>query len=89
MLVDLGLAEAKLSLTTEQRNEVLQAWNAVEEHDKQPQKFNQLYWTHWDNTLYCRKKKGMILLMLSSSRSSRWLSAMRQLNETSVLSTTG
>ncbi|KAK6309826.1 hypothetical protein J4Q44_G00197070 [Coregonus suidteri] len=41
----------------EQRNQVLKAWNAVEEHDKQPQKFNQLYRTHWGNTLYCRTKR--------------------------------
>ncbi|KAK3520140.1 hypothetical protein QTP70_015605, partial [Hemibagrus guttatus] len=45
------------SLTTEQRNEVLEAWNAVEEHDKQPQKFKQLYRTYWGNTLYCRTKR--------------------------------
>ncbi|KAK6324441.1 hypothetical protein J4Q44_G00037830 [Coregonus suidteri] len=57
VLVEIGLAEEKLSLTTEQRNQVLKAWNAVEEHDKQPQKFNQLYRTHWGNTLYCRTKR--------------------------------
>ncbi|KAK3567644.1 hypothetical protein QTP86_020423, partial [Hemibagrus guttatus] len=57
LLVRIGLAQDKLSLTTEQRNEVLEAWNAVEEHDKQPQKFNQLYRTHWGNTLYCRTKR--------------------------------
>ncbi|KAL7883596.1 hypothetical protein SRHO_G00012540 [Serrasalmus rhombeus] len=35
LLVKVGLTEDKLSLTTEQRNRVLKAWNAVEEHDKQ------------------------------------------------------
>ncbi|XP_076841988.1 uncharacterized protein LOC143486080 [Brachyhypopomus gauderio] len=56
-LVEIGLQEDKLLLTTEQRNRVLEAWNAVEEHDKQPQQFNQLYRTHWGNTLYCRTKR--------------------------------
>lgn len=46
MLVDISLTEDRLSLSTEQRNKVLEAWNAVEEHDKQPQQFNQLYRTH-------------------------------------------
>ncbi len=32
-------------------------WQAVEEHDKLPQKFHQLYRTHWGNTLYCRTKR--------------------------------
>ncbi|KAJ8370303.1 hypothetical protein SKAU_G00103350 [Synaphobranchus kaupii] len=57
VLVEIGLTEDKLSLTTEQRNKVLAVWNAVEEHDKQPQQFNQLYRTHWGNTLYCRTKR--------------------------------
>lgn len=57
VLVEISLIEDKLSLTTEQRNKVLQTWNSVEEHDKQPQKFNQLYKTHWGNTLYCRTKR--------------------------------
>ncbi|XP_037619327.1 uncharacterized protein LOC119484539 [Sebastes umbrosus] len=57
VLVDIGLTEDKLSLSTEQRNKVLEVWNAVEEHDKQPQQFNQLYRTHWGNTLYCRTKR--------------------------------
>ncbi|KAK3544019.1 hypothetical protein QTP70_034281, partial [Hemibagrus guttatus] len=53
LLVRIGLAEDKLSLTTE----VLEAWNAVEEQVKQTQKFNQLYRTHWGTTLYCRTKR--------------------------------
>ncbi|KAL7873623.1 hypothetical protein AOLI_G00126940 [Acnodon oligacanthus] len=57
LLVEIGLTEDKLSLTTEQRNRVLEAWNAVEEYDKQPQHFNQLYRTHWGNTLYCCTKR--------------------------------
>ncbi|XP_039475094.1 uncharacterized protein LOC120442544 [Oreochromis aureus] len=57
VLVEISLIEDKLSLTTEQRNKVLQTWNSVEEHDKQPQKFNQLYKTYWGNTLYCRTKR--------------------------------
>nr|XP_008281292.1 PREDICTED: uncharacterized protein LOC103358197 [Stegastes partitus] len=57
LLVEIGLTEDKLSLTTEQRSKVLAAWNAVEEHDKQPQHFSQLYRTHWGNTLYCRTKR--------------------------------
>ncbi|KAJ8370305.1 hypothetical protein SKAU_G00103330 [Synaphobranchus kaupii] len=40
VLVEIGLTEDKLSLTTEQRKKVLEVWNAVEEHDKQPQQFN-------------------------------------------------
>ncbi|AWP04929.1 Hypothetical protein SMAX5B_006972 [Scophthalmus maximus] len=36
---------------------VLQIWTAGEDHDKQPQHFNQLYRTHWGNTLYCRTKR--------------------------------
>ncbi|KAJ8286543.1 hypothetical protein GJAV_G00040370 [Gymnothorax javanicus] len=38
-------------------NTVLEVWNAVEEHDKQPQQFHQLNRTHWGNTLYCRTKR--------------------------------
>ncbi|XP_041941359.1 uncharacterized protein LOC121704885 [Alosa sapidissima] len=56
-LVQLGGADQKLQLTTDQRNAILDAWNAVEEHDKQPQKYHQLYRTHWGNTLYCRTKR--------------------------------
>lgn len=56
MLVEIGLIEGKLSLTMEQRNRVLETWNAVDKHDKQPQQFNQLYRTHWGNTLYCHTK---------------------------------
>ena len=57
LLVEIGLVDDKLSLVTEQRNTILAAWNAVEDHDKQQQKFNQLYRTHWGNTLYCRTKR--------------------------------
>lgn len=61
VFVEIGLIEDKLSLTTEQRNKVLQTWNTMEEHDEQPQKFNQLYKTHWGNTLYCRIKRDDLL----------------------------
>lgn len=54
ILVDIGLTEGKLSLNTKERKKMREAWNNVEEHDKQPQKFNKLYRTHWGNTLYCR-----------------------------------
>ena len=57
VLLEIGLTQGKLSLTTEQRNRVLEAWNVVDELDKQPQQFNQLYRTHWGNTLYCRTKR--------------------------------
>ncbi|KAK7131740.1 hypothetical protein R3I93_018338 [Phoxinus phoxinus] len=57
VLVEVGLTDQKLLLNTTQRNRVLEAWNAVEEHDKQPQKYHQLYRTHWGNTLYCRTKR--------------------------------
>ena len=57
MLVEIGLTEDKLSLSSEQRNDVLDAWSKVDEHDKQPQQFNQLYRTHWGNTLYCPTKR--------------------------------
>ncbi|XP_048885476.1 uncharacterized protein LOC125751053 [Brienomyrus brachyistius] len=57
VLVEIGLVEDKLSLSTEQRNRVLEAWNVMEEHDKHPQRFNQLYRSHWGNTLYCRTKR--------------------------------
>ncbi|XP_041941106.1 uncharacterized protein LOC121704716 [Alosa sapidissima] len=56
-LVQLGGADQKLQLTTDQHNAILDTWNAVEEHDKQPQKYHQLYRTHWGNTLYCRTKR--------------------------------
>ncbi|KAK9540557.1 hypothetical protein VZT92_003001 [Zoarces viviparus] len=56
-LVEISLTEDKLTLTTEQRNKVPEAWNKVEEHDKQPQQFNQLYRTHCGITLYCRTKR--------------------------------
>lgn len=57
LLVEIGFSETKLSLTTDQRNEIIDAWNSVEDHDKQPQRFHQLYRTHWGNTLYCRTKR--------------------------------
>ncbi|KAF1395070.1 hypothetical protein PFLUV_G00007730 [Perca fluviatilis] len=57
VLVEIGLTEDKLSLSSEERNDVLDAWSKVDEHDKQPQQFNQLYRTHWGNTLYCRTKR--------------------------------
>ncbi|KAI4800193.1 hypothetical protein KUCAC02_013427, partial [Chaenocephalus aceratus] len=57
LLLEMGLIDDKLSLVTEQRNAILAAWDAVEDHDKQQQKFNQLYRTHWGNTLYCRTKR--------------------------------
>ncbi|XP_039521904.1 uncharacterized protein LOC120475289 [Pimephales promelas] len=56
-LVEVGLTDQTLLLNTAQRNRVLEAWNVVEEHDKQPQKYHQLYRTHWGNTLYCRTKR--------------------------------
>lgn len=43
----IGLTEDKLSLTTEQRKKLIDAWTAVEELNKQPQKFHQLIKTHW------------------------------------------
>ncbi|KAI4792968.1 hypothetical protein KUCAC02_013430, partial [Chaenocephalus aceratus] len=43
LLLEMGLIDDKLSLVTEQRNAILAAWDAVEDHDKQQQKFNQLY----------------------------------------------
>ncbi|XP_056608893.1 uncharacterized protein LOC130426242 isoform X1 [Triplophysa dalaica] len=57
LLVEIGKTENKLSLMTEQRNRLVAAWHDVMEHDKQPQKFHQLYRTHWGNTLYCRTKR--------------------------------
>ncbi|KAF7198704.1 putative LOC107381940-like protein [Nothobranchius furzeri] len=50
VLVDVGLTENKLSVTTEERDDILKAWNAVEEHDKQPQPFTQLYRSHWGSS---------------------------------------
>ncbi|XDV45331.1 hypothetical protein PO909_013447 [Leuciscus waleckii] len=57
LLVDFGLTVNRLSLTTKERNELIETWQDVEEHDKLPQKFHQLYRTHWGNTLYCRTKR--------------------------------
>ncbi|XP_056586953.1 uncharacterized protein LOC130407764 [Triplophysa dalaica] len=57
LLVEIGKTENRLSLMTEQRNRLVAAWHAVMEHDKQPQKFHQLYRTHWGNTLYCHTKR--------------------------------
>ncbi|XP_016358639.1 uncharacterized protein LOC107701190 [Sinocyclocheilus anshuiensis] len=62
LLVEICLTEDKLSLTTEQRNRLIEAWSAVEEHDKQPPKFHQLYKTHWGNALYCRTKRDDLAL---------------------------
>lgn len=42
---------------TEQRSTIVTLWNTDEEHDKQPQCFNQLYQQHWGNSLYCRTKR--------------------------------
>ncbi|KAK1900386.1 ATP-dependent Clp protease proteolytic subunit, partial [Dissostichus eleginoides] len=61
LLVEIGLVDDKLSLVTEQRNTILAAWNAVEDHDKQQQKCNQLYRTHWGNTLYCCTKRDNLV----------------------------
>ncbi|XP_015232423.1 PREDICTED: uncharacterized protein LOC107086155 [Cyprinodon variegatus] len=57
VLIDVGLTDEKLSLSTQQRNSILEAWNEVEEHDKQPEKFSQRYRTQWGNKLYCRTKR--------------------------------
>ncbi|XP_073767304.1 uncharacterized protein si:ch211-243p7.3 isoform X2 [Danio rerio] len=57
LLADIGLSETKLSLTPYQRNGIIDAWDAVEDHDKQPHKFLQQYRTRWGNTLYCRRKR--------------------------------
>ena len=59
--MEIGLVDDKLSLVTEQRNTILAAWNAVEDHDKQQQKFNQLYRTHWGKPLYCRTKRDNLV----------------------------
>ncbi|KAL0963546.1 hypothetical protein UPYG_G00307790 [Umbra pygmaea] len=56
VLVEVSLTDHKLLLNTEQRNRVLDTWNAVEEHYKQPQKYHQLYRTHSGNT-YCLTKR--------------------------------
>ncbi|MCI4380212.1 hypothetical protein PGIGA_G00237130, partial [Pangasianodon gigas] len=40
LLVEIDLTENKLSITTEQRNKLIDTWNAIQEHDKQPQKFH-------------------------------------------------
>ncbi|XP_072559972.1 uncharacterized protein [Paramormyrops kingsleyae] len=73
LLVDIGLNEERLTLTSEQRSSLIDAWNAVEEYDKQPQRFNQLYKTHWGNTMYCRTKRedleaGMIQRLKMAKR---------------------
>ncbi len=60
--MEIGLTEDMLSLTTEQSNRLVEAWSAVEEHDKQPPKFHQLYKTHWGNALYCRSKRDDLAL---------------------------
>ena len=56
MLVQVGQIEDKVSPQSRGTN-VLEAWNTVEEHDKQPQRFKQLCRTHRGNTLYCRTKR--------------------------------
>lgn len=62
-----SLTKNKLSLTTEQRNKVLDIWNAVEELDKQPQKFSQLYRRHSGNTFYCDEMISTITKTISIS----------------------
>ncbi|XP_060730728.1 uncharacterized protein LOC132848765 [Tachysurus vachellii] len=89
LLVEICLAENKLSLTTEQRCKILEAWNAVKEHDKQPQKFKISCTGPTGVTPSTVVRKGLILLPPPSSRGSRWLSVTCWLNTTSVLSTTG
>ncbi|KAI4792967.1 hypothetical protein KUCAC02_033016, partial [Chaenocephalus aceratus] len=71
LLLEMGLIDDKLSLVTEQRNAILAAWDAVEDHDKQQQKFNQLYRTHWGNTLYCRTKRHNLVDAAVIQRGSR------------------
>ena len=60
LLVDFSLSPTdphRLSITAEERNHILGAWNRVGEQDKQPQTFSQLYKSHWGNMLYCRTKR--------------------------------
>lgn len=57
LLADIGLSKTTLSLTPYQRNGIIDAWDAVEDHDKQLQRFLQLYRTRWGNTLYCQTKR--------------------------------
>ncbi|CAM4515114.1 unnamed protein product [Leuciscus chuanchicus] len=61
LLVDFGLTVNRLSLTTKEKNELIETWQAVEEHDKLPHTFHQLYRTHWGNTLYCRTKRDHLV----------------------------
>ncbi|XP_034540592.1 uncharacterized protein LOC117813704 [Notolabrus celidotus] len=87
-LVEIGQAEDKLSLTTEKRNHILQLWNAVEEHDKQPRSSTSCT-EPTGGTLFTAGQRGMILLMLLWCRRLRWQSGTHQLNRTSAPRTTG
>lgn len=56
LLAGIAEDEGKLSLSSSQRDAVIEAWNSLEDHDRSPQNFRSVYKSHWGNTLYGRTK---------------------------------
>jgi hypothetical protein len=56
ILVEVGSDESKLSINSETRSRIIEAWNSLEEHDKKPQNFRSAYQSRWGNTMYGRTK---------------------------------
>ena len=57
LLAAISEDDQTLLLTKEQQDQILKAWNKLDDHDQHPHKFHQAYKAHWGNTLYGRTKR--------------------------------
>ena len=57
LLAAISEYDQTLLLTKEQQDQILKAWNKLDDHDQHPHKFHQAYKAHWGNTLYGRTKR--------------------------------
>ena len=56
ILVEFAIDESKLSISSETRDRIIQAWNNLEERDRNSQNFRSAYQSHCGNTMYGRTK---------------------------------
>lgn len=55
-LISIGLEEGKLALSSQQRQQVIDAWNQLDLHDRNIKHFDTLYSSRWGNALFGRTK---------------------------------
>ena len=56
ILVNIGIEDGKLALTSEQRKGVIDAWNKLDLHDRNIEQFDSLYSSRWGNSLFGHTK---------------------------------